>query len=165
MCLLFNPNAQGKLKSLVFKDKEVITCWKNVEVGVVVRHIFSPYRKTFIRTENGFFISDRLTKDYKFEVECGPVEPCTNLTGNSKTIYEINKGIHVYYTKERAESCVSCDNITIAVKCYKEDLVAISPKKFAEAVFMKVKLSPKTIKKYKTELKVKNLKKRILKSK
>lgn len=162
MCLLFNPNAQGKLKSLLFKDKEVITCWKNVEVGST--HIFTPFRRIFIGTQNGFFISDRLNKDYHFETQSEPVRDCIH-PNHPKNLYEIEKGIHVYYTKEKAKLCVSHGDITIAVKCYKEDLVAISSKHFAEAVFMKVKLSPATIKKYKTEMNVKKLQKKILKSK
>ena len=61
----------------------------------------------------------------------------------------IDKGIHVYTTKQKAKNMIdllkdNCPEVIIPVVCYKKDLVAIGVKN--DAVFMKVLVEERSIK-------------------
>lgn len=140
MCLYFNPKTQEEQIKQLFGDKQEIVVYKRLRVYTTFDYRYRlspPTRGGHVETEKGFYVSDRPSK----EITENPLSP------NGKRYDAIDHGIHVYLQEH---ICESQGHILVKSIAYKDDLVAIS-KDDKEAVFMKIKLPKKIIKKYNTE--------------
>ncbi len=129
MCLYFNPKTQEEQTKQLFGDKQEIVVYKLFCVCRDMNRRLSlvpPYQGGNVKTEKGFYISDRTYKE------------------NSESV--AYKGIHVFLE----DHAVLPNHILVEAIAHKNDLVAIG-RYDHEAVFMKIKLPTHIIKKFRTE--------------
>lgn len=133
MCLIDFTQASARK---LFKGRKTATLWKIVDVSKhgKSKSLLSPYQRVKIKTQDGYFVSNR----------SNPA-----MDDFEKTKKEVALGIHVY-TYNPYPSCLALPpKLVIRVVCKKEDLVAANS---YDAVFTKVKLTPKDIITYRTEM-------------
>lgn len=140
MCLYYDSKTVNNDNKKMFSNRKTALLWKIFAVHKTQTSkttkwtLSSPYRMTPVSTQNSYFVSNRTLIT-------------TNKTETKNN--EINRGVHVW-KKSPPKVLLHDGVIVLRVVCNKDDLVANNAK---HAVFMKIKLLDKDIKKYNTEIK------------
>jgi hypothetical protein len=134
MCLYSNEKGTKRFKERLDRNDGYVTCYKVYTADKqkkILSSIFSPNLKGGIIKGYGNVISTRKK---------------ASMTAVEKKIETVNKGIHVYSTKEAAQSQVQYNYkaVVVPVKCRKQHFVAASHPSdsyWLEAVFTQVEIT------------------------